>query len=62
MGRAASRMSEMTQCDQKKDGAACVYRGTAARWHGGTVADTVVCAIVCSRILGSFLQEGSMTA
>lgn len=58
LGRGVTRVGEMTQCDQKKDGAACVYRGTAARWHGGTVADTVVCAIVYSRILGSLLQEG----
>lgn len=47
----------MTQCDQKKDFAACVYGGTAARWNGGTVADTVACAIVYSQILGSLLQE-----
>lgn len=54
MGRGATQMGEMTQCDQEKDRAACVY--------GGTVADTVVCAIVYSRILGSLLQEGTMTA
>lgn len=55
-------MGEMTQCDQKKDRVVCVYCSTAARWHGGTVADSVVCAIVYSRILWSLLQEGSMTA
>lgn len=59
MGRGATQMGEMTQCDQKKDRAACVYGSTAARWHAGTMADTVVCAIVYSRILGSLLQEGA---